>query len=1028
VITPRRIRLHRAPDLFAFRSTLSAWIAQLSVEDAGDAAIIIPTRAAAEQLRRTVEHNVLRGDRQTLVWPLCLTRRDLYDELSVRLSPRPAMLSAFEREVLLGAASRAVLAQGLELPYELRPALVAEMLRLYDHIRRLGRSVADFERNFRNELEREQDTDRGAFRLLQQTVFLAAAYTSYEEAQSASGRLDEHRLRDLLSRTLPARPLQRIVLTVADRVTDPDGLWPADFDLLTRIPDLRQIDVLCTEATLAAGYLERLYGAFPELHEERAGAARTTVPVMIVPPAQPDATRDAAAVVCFTHRDREEELLAVARRLKRQRRDGRQSPLDRTALVVRRPLPYLYLARDVFGDAAIPFETLDTMPLAAEPYAAAVDVVLDVVATDFTRGSLMALLRSPHFQLDREAAVATTRHEWRVSVNACDGALAEARFLGGLDRLKALLAEWAAAGAPAHRDARRRHKALPALRAVVAAVTPLRQLAASRPLVTQINLLLEWLTTFDHPEAAPGVVDSRRQRVRGAVVGALAALRDAYALHDPTAEGDVAALTAALRRWIGAQTFALPSGEPGLQLIDAQAARYGDFDDVQLVGLVDGEWPERTNRNVLYPTSLLAQLEPAPSIGDPAARDRQALQAAKAAFRELVTSASTSVRLSTFLLENDSVVEPSLLVADVPALGLQSIREEPDTARVTYSEALALSPPRPDVIPEPAAMWAHMRAAADTRDRARLRGDAGPWHMPRISVSRLELFLNCPFKFFASSVLRLEEEPEDQAIQTPLERGRFLHELWERFFAEWQRRGHGRIDQNALPAARVLFTEICEEEIARLSPVEAALERHKLLGSAISPGIAHRVFTMEAGRTTPLVERLLEFALEGEFELRSKDGRTRRIVLNAKTDRIDILEGRRLRVIDYKSKSTPDPKVALQLPIYAHLARERLQQSRGGEWVLDEAMYVSFEGDRPIVAMRPAKGESLDTLVADAEHRLLDALDRIAEGHFPPQPLKKSLCGPCGYKTVCRLEIQMLEGGGGIEGGGGQGGAGGERG
>ena len=56
---------------------------------------------------------------------------------------------------------------------------------------------------------------------------------------------------------------------------------------------------------------------------------------------------------------------------------------------------------------------------------------------------------------------------------------------------------------------------------------------------------------------------------------------------------DVGVLTAAIRRWLGSQTFAPRTGEPGLQIVDAQAARYGDFDDVQIVGLIEGEWPER---------------------------------------------------------------------------------------------------------------------------------------------------------------------------------------------------------------------------------------------------------------------------------------------------------------------------------------------------------------------------------------------------------------------------------------------------
>ncbi len=81
----------------------------------------------------------------------------------------------------------------------------------------------------------------------------------------------------------------------------------------------------------------------------------------------------------FRYRDREDELEGVARRLKAGAATA-AAPLERTALVVARPLPYLYLAREVFAGAGLPFEALDTLPLAAEPYAAAVDVVLECVA------------------------------------------------------------------------------------------------------------------------------------------------------------------------------------------------------------------------------------------------------------------------------------------------------------------------------------------------------------------------------------------------------------------------------------------------------------------------------------------------------------------------------------------------------------------------------------------------------------------------------------------------------------------------
>src|SRR6266571_5182658 len=62
----------------------------------------------------------------------------------------------------------------------------------------------------------------------------------------------------------------------------------------------------------------------------------------------------------------------------------------------RRPLPYLYLAAEVFPAAGIPYQTCDALPLAVEPAAAALDLVLDVVASRFARNPLVSLLRSPH--------------------------------------------------------------------------------------------------------------------------------------------------------------------------------------------------------------------------------------------------------------------------------------------------------------------------------------------------------------------------------------------------------------------------------------------------------------------------------------------------------------------------------------------------------------------------------------------------------------------------------------------------------
>ena len=774
--------------------------------------------------------------------------------------------------------------------------------------------------------------------------------------------------------TAAAHPLRHIVIAVGDRPLDPDGLWPADVALLTSIGGLDRIDVVATDGTLEAGYLDRLRLAFVGIEEVAAGPS-APVPAIVVP-----AGAAGELPFVFEYRDREEELEGVARRLKSDRRSGRAVRLEKTALVVARPLPYLYLARDVFHGAGIPFEALDTLPLAAEPYAAAVDVAMECAAAAFTRRALVALLRSPHFRFAVDGVEVA-----RESIAALDVTLAEQRYLGGFDRL-ASFAE--ACGGPAR----------PALAAALAAATLLAPLAQSRPLVDHVDLLRLFLQRHDRP--LPG--NDRRDRVRAAVMLALSGLGDAYRRHDPGASGTVADLAAAVRRWLGAQTFAIRTGEGGLQIVDAQAARFGEFDDLQVLGLVEGEWPERPRRNIFYPQSLLAQLEPARPDRVAIHQERDLVRFARASFRDLLGSARLRTRASTFALEADAVVEPSALLEDLPSFGLsREVSTVDPSVRVFIYEALAANAVPAGAMPESVARWARVRAGGAGRDRTRFEGQAGPWTLPRVSVSRLERYLKCPFQFYVANVLQVAEEPEDEDTRSPLERGRFLHELFERFFHEWQARGRGRITAAGMTEARALFVEICEPALATLSPSEAGLERARLFGSAVGSGIGDRVFAMEAERGVEIRERLMEYELDGEFAFTGEDGSSRRVRLRAKIDRVDVLADGTFRLIDYKTRYVPDRKVALQLPIYSAGVRARLSAERGRDIAPSEAMYLSFEG-RDAVWPLEERGKSFDELVTAAEHRLVRALDDIAAGHYPPRPETRNLCAMCAFVAVCR--------------------------
>ncbi len=992
MITPRRTRLVRAGHLAGFRAALTARIGALDPLTAADTFVIVPTRAGGEQLRRTVEDRLLSAERLAMAWPGVGPRADLYRDLASRAERAIDVLPAFDREVMFGRVARDVAASGTPPPFEVRPALVAEMLALYDHIRRQARTIEDFDRNLRAELEPAAESDRGAAALLGQTAFLSAVFTGYESRLWASGLADEHVAREALIASPPHRPLTDVVVAVADRIADPDGLWPVDFTLLSMLPALSRIDVIATEQTLAAGFLERVHAALPGIEEETwSGDERadtTAWPTLVVPSADgPQA---------FASRDREEELASVARRIKAERRTGMGAPLHRTALVVKRPLPYLYLARSVFGGAGIPFDTLDTLPLAAEPYAAALDLVLDFVASGCARTASIALLRSPHFgfEHDRKPLAAD-------AIAALDRALAEARYLGGHERLSRLVGEWTAIDVPATRTERRQRQSGPAAQVLGALARELTPLADARPAWSQFQVLQQFLVR--HQRRPDGTDRARLDRVRRAVTHAIDTLASAYQAHDPHAVASVTEMSAAIRRWLGAQTFALRTGAAGLQILDAQAARFADLDDVQLVGLVEGEWPERMRRNIFYPPFLLNVLEPTPAADDPNRREGDQMRASRAAFRDLLTLPRHRVRVSTFALESDSVVEPSTFVDDLSDSGLvREIAPGGPPLRVFADEALSSPPVILDGLAPTAGAWARARIARAGTPDSRFRGEAGPWVFPRISVSRVDRYLKCPFQFFASEVLELEEEPEDEDLPPPWERGRFLHALFETFYREWQARGHGRVRPDLVPEARALLVEIGERALEGLPPTEAALERLRLRGSAASAGIIDRVLSMEADRGDDISRRLIEYPLDGVFMLRSADGAIRPVPLRARIDRVDLLADGTFRVIDYKSRLMPDLKQTVQLQVYTSAIAQQLQKADGSGPTPGEALYLSMEGEPPIRAIKPSRSQSLDDVLKAAESRLVQALDDISAGHFPPRPVPRSLCRTCPFDSVCR--------------------------
>ena len=981
---PRHFRLIRTRDLASFQQAIVTLAAQTDPWRARQMAILVPTVAAGTELSRILEADMVAGAAAPTVRvaPCLLTRDEWYAEMHARLNGSTSLLSALDRHVCMLGAARQAQARDAEPPFKLRPGLIPAVVSFYDQLRRHRKSVNAFDRSVTTDLEPSVDLDRGAHRLLRQTKFLVATFRRYQAKVDALGRVDEHGLRLLLTEG-STTTFTRVVVTVPDHVVDPSGLWPADFDLLARLPGLEQLDVVATGRVLDSGFYERIVDVLPGLKEERVSRDVDRRPVVVTPPE--------GHQTHFVWRDREEELLAVARSVKASARNGPDGPRDdvildrRVGVVFRRPLPYLYLARQLFRQAGLPFVTQDALPLAAEPYAAALDLVCSFVTSRYDRPAAVALLRSPHFSFESHGQPLDS-----VSIETCDQMLRGARYPGGRTVLSRLVTEWRTLGRGD--QAGRYRSAAEVAGLLLDLTTQLQPLDNEGPPSVLLGTLAAFLTRHATRHVPPEPFREREVRARRAVWLAVEELLHAHTAIDDTPVPFTEAV-AMLRRWIESQTFESRSGSDGVRLVDARTAAYGRYDDLFIIGLVDGEWPERPGRSVFYPSALLIPL------GWP--RERDILRGARATFRDLLVLPSGRLTLSTVSLENDATVTPSSFLeeADDPALSRLASDVDP-SMRVTQEDAIAHAAISADDLSGSAAQWLAIRSRNYDWRAPRFRGSVGACQPTTYAVSSLELYLDCPFKYFADRVLRLGEESDDERLAAPLRRGLLLHRLFEKFFRQWDDSGHRSITVTNLDDARSMFDKLAEGALIRLPAQDRAVSRSWIFGSAAAPGLAERLFQLEVSRPADVVERLTEFRVDGTFLIGTGE-RSRRVRLRGVVDRVDLSSDGTFRVVDYKANRAPSRSRSLQLPLYARSVEQQLGSRDGQAWRAVDAAYVAFGEAR--LQMPLGRGGFMKA-VTDGECRALDVVDKIERGEYPVRPAELYRCTYCPYPTVCRKD------------------------
>lgn len=284
------------------------------------------------------------------------------------------------------------------------------------------------------------------------------------------------------------------------------------------------------------------------------------------------------------------------------------------------------------------------------------------------------------------------------------------------------------------------------------------------------------------------------------------------------------------------------------------------------------------------------------------------------------------------------------------------------------------------------------------------------------SVTALNTYGECPYKFFLSRVLKLSERESDEEFAA-LDKGNIIHEVLEKFF-----KSHcHKLSEDDLEGYR-------EEIKARL---ESILERENIQDKFPHP----RLFDIEKSEIMENLMAYIEYHIknQGDFipcQLELEFGFDRDffldfspdILLQGKIDRIDMDPSGNLVVFDYKNNWTPDINdveagTNLQMPVYIMAAEKLLGRPvLGGGFISIKKGKIDSvivrERNLPFISKRRRKGilslEEWDALMENTRYMIKTYTENIRKSSFPQEPKKCPKVDRygsfCDFIEVCSFE------------------------
>lgn len=407
-----------------------------------------------------------------------------------------------------------------------------------------------------------------------------------------------------------------------------------------------------------------------------------------------------------------------------------------------------------------------------------------------------------------------------------------------------------------------------------------------------------------------------------------------------------------------------PRARNSVHVVSAFEARQWNLEIVFVPGLIEKQFPAQNDRDPFLPDPALRDLT---SLGIHIRTASQKDDEEQDLFDVARTRARRQVVLSyPHSNSRGQRVLPSIFLKDLTP---------PETFPVVVRPAT----------PPPVAPW---------RIPSRISTEAGlaalSLRPERMSVSSLEVLLECSFKFLTEKTLRLAlipPAPEDRI--NFLIPGNIAHETLQTWW------------QSGKPIAQVfspVFAAACVKE--NLQPgFRTERCRRNILNSLLK---------FEKDVQYP---QTLRSAVEQKFEIVVEPG----LIITGRFDRVDYLDDERAVVIDYKFspdgsiKDKIEDETRLQGPLYAYALREKFGLEA------ETVLYISLKGPKityqgwgvppPGAAFKAELETMAPDWVSSAVARTRSAVASFRSGVIHPHPADPTKCRNCNVRDACRYEV-----------------------